>query len=157
MKHWVVQHQPGESRRARDHLEAQGMAPWAPQHDGCSLIPGYLVIRSSGVPWAANSTPGCIRLLPSSDRPLSVPDDQVEVMREVERAMAEMDRTKPKPEQRDYTIAGIGRTMLANLLQQAGITVKLRVDRVEPAVALPGQARRNHGHDVRRAIRASVR
>lgn len=131
---YVVQVRPQETSLATRKLREQGLQPWAPEHDGASLTPGYLFVEADGVPWAAQAVQGAIRLLPSAANPLPVPDDQLAVIREVERALHEAARHMPAP-------VNAAKAALANLLRQAGFTVSVAPEKPGRAHA-PHMARR---------------
>ena len=152
---WFICHtHTGEERKAAERLIGQ-FPTW--HHP---LLAGYLFIESAAPPWPARYTEGVIRLLPFSDRPQPIDNDVMAVLQETCRAHDEAMRplTRAQKFAENAPLAGATRKMVARLLASAGFSVKIGSDRVEldehpPLSSALRGARRNHGHDARRAAK----
>ena len=153
MTWWCVMMEPQNIARTVERLTAEGYAPWHPEVAGVN----YAFIQAENAPLDARYVDGVLRLLPASDRPQAVNSEAIEIMRATVRAYSAHAGLEPPLERGEPSIAGMARSMLANILRKSGFSVTIHGDRVEPAVALPGRGRSNHGHDARRAMNAPVR
>jgi hypothetical protein len=147
----VAQVEPTRERRVCERLTAMGAEAW--RHE---LLPGYVL--ASGIhPAKLRYTEDVTRVLPFSDAPTPIDGDLVLALQETCRAYEQA--CQPMPIRHpDAPIAGMARKMVANLFASAGFGVTLQGNRVEldehpPRLSAPRGARRNHGHDARRAVK----
>ena len=139
MTWYAYQSKPRESALARRNLAEQGLTAYVPDLGDEPF--GYGFLDCERVPWECNSTPGVLRLLPFADRPQAIPDDAIAVVREVERSLAEVVAKMQQDDGPEPLVAGMARTMVANLLRSVGIAVTVK-SRVEMSHAAPPRAAR---------------
>ena len=148
MRWWCLMAKPQEQRLARRKLTEAGYSVRALECQGEPLT-AYLFIRTERPPTGAQYVEGVLRLLPSVSAPVALSGDDMAVLDEIERALNEAIRTNPRPSGPESTIAGMAKSMVANLLRSRFSRVTVQ-ERVEPDAYPPRTGRSNHAHDMRR-------
>lgn len=148
MRWYALMTKPHESRLARRKLTEAGYQVRALECNGEPLT-AYLFIRAERPPTAAHYVEGVLRLLPSVTAPVALSDDDWRAIEEIERSLQEAVSARPRPTDPETTIAGMAKSMVANLLRSRFSRVTVR-ERVEPDEYPPRTGRSNHGHDLRR-------
>ena len=146
--------EPQNIARTVERLTAEGYAPWHPEVAGVN----YAFIQSENAPLDARYVDGVLRLLPRSDRPQAVEFEAIAAMQATCRALAFVQATRTEAERNDPTIAGMARSMLANLLRGVGISVTIDGERVEdlPVRLAPRRGENQLGRGHRAAQRVEI-